>query len=183
MLSNFVFLERAKAAWKATGGAWEYAEQTGQNPLKNDNVRDALLQGYAPRALWRLFATTEQDAIKSMSSGYPQVRGVSDGARLAYTLGFNPVEIEAHQDEARILWKDQQAQRAAISAYGARYAQAFLGRDTDEMTRVIMEANAKGLPLTSVAKSAQTRMRRERSHDLLTKFGGPGFQARRELED
>lgn len=182
MLSNFVFVERAKAAWKATAGAYEYAEQTGQNPLKNGNIRDALLQGYAPRALWRLFSTTEQDAIKSMSSGYPQIRNVSELGRLAYSVGLNPLEVETQQDAARILWKDQEAQRAAISAYGQRYAQAFLAKDVDEMTRVYLEANAKNIPLTSVAKSAQTRVRREQSQDLLSKYGGEGFFTRQELQ-
>lgn len=183
MLSNFVFLERAKAAFKATKGAFDYGEETGQNPLKNPNVRDALLQGYAPRALWRLFSTTENDAIKSMSSGYPQVRDVSLAGQFAYSLGMNPVEIEAQQDAARYLWKDQQARRDAISAYGQRFAIAFQNRDSDEMTRTVLEANSKGLPLTSIAKSAQTRLRREQQHDLLTKFGAEGYMTRRELED
>jgi hypothetical protein len=182
MLSNFVFVERAKAAWKATKGAFDYADETGQNPLKNPNVRDALMQGYAPRALWRLFATTEQNAIKSMSSGYPQVRNVSAAGRLAYSLGMNPVEIEAQQDAARYLWKDQQARRDAISAYGQRFAIAFQNKDAEEMTRTVMDAQAQGLPLTSIAKSAQTRLRRETQHDLLTKFGGEGHTARMTLE-
>lgn len=182
MLSNFVFLERAKAAWKATAGAYEYAEQTGQNPLKNPNVRDALLQGYAPRALWRLFSTTEGDAIKSMSSGYPQIRNVSGMAQLAYSVGLNPVEIEEQQDAARYLWKDQEAQKAAIGAYGQRFALAMQARDSDEMTRVILEAQARGIPLSSVAKSAQTRMRREQQHDLLSKYGTEGFLTRQELQ-
>lgn len=182
MLSNFVFLERARAAWKATAGAFAYQESTGQNPLRDPNIRDALLQGYAPRALWRLFSTTEGDAIKSMSSGYPQVRDVSSLGQLAYSVGMNPVEIERQQDVARYLWKDQEAQRQAIAAYGQRFAAAFQAKDADEMTRVILDAQAKGIPLTSVAKSAQTRLRREQSQDLLTKFGGEGFMARRQLQ-
>lgn len=182
MLSNFVFLERAKAAFKATKGAFDYADETGQNPLKNPNVRDALMQGYAPRALWRLFSATEQDAIKSMSSGYPQVRNVSLGAKWAYQLGMNPVEIEAQQDAARVLWKDQKAQREAIAAYGQRFAVAFQSRDVEEMNRTVLDAQARGIPLTSVAKSAQTRLRRELQHDLLSKYGGKGFEARRVLE-
>lgn len=182
MLSNFVFLERAKAAWKAAGGAWDYAEQTGQNPLKNPNVRDALMQGYAPRALWRLFSTTEGDAIKSMSSGYPQVRDVSRLGQLAYSLGLNPTEIEEQQDAARYLWKDQQAKREAISMLGSRFAQAQLAGDVDDMQRTISRAIAQGIPMSSVAKSAQTRIRREQQQDLLTKFGGPGWEARNTLE-
>jgi len=183
MLSNFVFLERAKAAFKATKGGWDYAEETGQNPLKNENVRDALLQGYAPRALWRLFSTTEGDAIKSMSSGYPQVRGVSKLGQIAYTLGMNPVEIEEQQDAARYMWREQEAQRAAISAHGQRLADAELNGDIDEVGATINSAMAKGLPMTSIAKSAQTRIRRERRHDLMTKFGYEGDRARMALDE
>ena len=182
MLSNFVFLERAKAAWKATGAAWDYAEENGQNPLKNPNIRDALLQGYAPRALWRLFSSTEGDAIKSMSSGYPQVRGVSPTAQLAYSLGMNPVEIERQQDAARYLWKDQEAKRKAISNLGERFAQAQLARDVEGMDEVIKIAMAQSVPMSSVARSAQTRMRREQQQDLLTKYGNEGQDARRVLE-
>jgi hypothetical protein len=178
MLSNFVFYERAKAAFKATGGAWDYAQETGQNPLENPNVRDALLQGFAPRALWRLFSTTEDNAIKSMSSGYPQIRDVSALGQMAYSLGFNPVEIEAQQDAARYLWREQEAQRAAISQHGVRLANAQLNNDPDEMMATIQSAVSLGLPMTSVTKSAQTRIRREQQQDLLTKYGGEGAMAR-----
>lgn len=183
MLSNFVFYERAMAAWKATRGAWDYAEQTGENPLGNENVRDALLQGYAPRALWRLFSAAEGDAIKSMSSGYPQVRDVSPVARIGYQLGMNPVEIEEQQDVARYLWKDQQARRTAIQQLGKRFADAQMNGDADDMQRTINKAIATGIPMSSVARSAQTRIRREQQQDLLTKFGGPGFMARNTLRE
>lgn len=183
MLSNFVFLERAKAAWKATGDAFEYADKAGQNPLKNPNIRDALLQGYAPRALWRLFSTTENDAIKSMSSGYPQVRDVSKLGQLAYTLGLNPTEIEEQQDTARYLWKDQQAKRAAIQNLGSRFAQAQLAHDVDEMQSVIRIAIAQQIPMSSVARSAQTRLRREQQQDLMSKFGTEGWMARNVIEE
>lgn len=183
MLSNFVFLERAKAAWKATSGAWAYAEENGRNPLKDPNIRDALLQGYAPRALFRLFASAEGDFIKSMSTGYPQVRDVSPIGKLAYGLGFNPVEVEREQDAANYLWKNQEAQRGAIQQLGSRFAQAALVNDGDEMDAVVNLAVARGIPVSSVVKSAQTRMRREEDHDLMTKFGASGFDYRDALQD
>lgn len=178
-LANFAFVERAKAAWKATAGAWDYAEANGQNPLKNPNIRDALLQAYAPRALFRAFATTENNAIKSMSTGYPQVRDVSGAARLAYMVGLNPLEVEEAQTASNYLWDNQQAQRDAIQQMGARFAQAQLAGDSDEMERVVNSALVRGLPISSIAKSAQTRLRREQNSDLLSKYG-PSAQVYRD---
>jgi hypothetical protein len=169
-LANFVFLERAKAAWKATSAAYQYAEENGRNPLKDPNIRDGLLQAYAPRAFFRAFAATEGDYIKSMSTGYPQVRGVSPVARMAYTAGLNPVVVEEYQHVAQALWKDQQAQKQAIHAAGQRFAAAELNGDTEEMERVVERSIAQGLPMTSVAKSAQTIVRREKQSDLLSKY-------------
>lgn len=171
-LSSFVFLERAKAAGKATGAAWDYASNTGQDPLRQGNIRDGLMQAFAPRALFRAFASAEGDYIKSMSSGYPQVRDVSPLSKFFYGMGLNQVEVERQQVAARELWKDQQAQRATIQQMGIQLADAQLNGDFEEMQRISQAAMLRGVPVTSVFKSANTRLRREKQGDVLSRYKG-----------
>lgn len=169
-LMNVVMIERAKQAALSTGAAWDYFEQNGRNPLKDPNLRDQLLAAYAPRALFRAFAAAEGDYIKSMRTGYPQVRGVSPTSQLLYGIGLNQVEVDRMQVAAKELWKDDQAQRAAIAQVGERIAQAQLAGDWEEMNRAVNYGVASGLPMSSVYKSANTRLRREQSGDLLSRY-------------
>jgi hypothetical protein len=171
-LSNFVFLERAKAAGKAVGAAWDYGAANGQDPLRNPNVRDQLMQAFAPRAFFRAFASVEGDYIKSMSTGYPQVRDVSPISKLLYGAGLNQVEVERQQVAARELWKDQTAQRMQIQQLGVALADAQLNGDYDEMERINQRGMGMGLPLSSVYKSARTRLQREQRGDLLSRYKG-----------
>lgn len=179
-LSSFVFAERAKAAWQAVGAAWDYGAANGQDPLKNPNVRDQLMQAFAPRAFFRAFASVEGDYIKSMSTGYPQVRGVSPLSKFLYGAGFNQVEVERQQVAARELWKDDAARRLTEQQMGIALADAKLNGDWDEMERINQRAIAMGVPTTSVYKSAMTRLRREQNQDLLSRYRGQDAQKYRE---
>jgi len=171
-LSSFVFLERAKAAGKAVGGAWDYATANGTDPLRNPNIRDQLMQAFAPRAFFRAFASVEGDYIKSMSTGYPQVRNVSPLSKILYGAGLNQVEVERQQVAARELWKDQEQRRGLIQQLGMQLADAQLNQDFDTMEAVNMRALAMGLPVTSVYKSARTRLQREQNQDIMSRYRG-----------
>jgi hypothetical protein len=170
-LSSFVAWERAKAAGKATGAAWDYAVANGQDPLRNPNIRDQLMQAFAPRAVFRAFASTEGDYIKSMSTGYPQVRDVSPLSKFFYGAGMNQVEVERQQVAARELWKDDQARRKQIEQFGKALADAQLNGDFDEMARINQTAILRGLPVSSIYSSARTRTQREQQQDLLSRYG------------
>lgn len=169
-LSNFVLLERAKEAGKTVGDAWDYYEVNGRNPLKDPNLRDRLLAAYLPRAAYRAAAAVEGDYIKSMKTGYPQVRGVSPTSRLLYGLGLNQVEVDRMQVTAKELWADKTRQDLQMAQLGERLAQAQLAGDFEEMHAVVNAGVAMGLPMSSVLKSANTRLRREQSGDLLSRY-------------
>jgi len=169
-LSSFVFIERARQAGKAVGEAWQYSEGAGQNPLRDSNIRDKLLQGFAPRAIFRAFSSVEGEYVKSMATGYPQVRDVSPLGRFLHGVGFNQVEVERQQVVAKELWKDQQARRMKISQLGVRLADAQLNGDYDDMERVNREIVISGVDSTKVYSSAQTRLRREQESDILSRF-------------
>jgi hypothetical protein len=171
-LSSFVFLERAKAAGKATGAAWDYGVENGTDPLRNANIRDQLMQAYAPRAFFRAFASVEGDYIKSMSTGYPQVRDVSPLSKFLYGAGLNQVDVERQQVAARELWKDKTARRSTIQQLGKALADAQLNKDYDTMEVINQKAVAAGVPVTKVWASARTRVNREQNQDLMSQYKG-----------
>lgn len=169
-LMNIVFLERAKAAGAAIGEAWSLGSDGDMNALRNPNVRDKLLNALAPRAVFRAVSAVEGDYIKSMGTGYPQVRDLSPSARLMHAMGLNQVDVERQQVAARLLYKDQQRERSTVQNLGKVYADAMLNGDFDEMQRVVERSMALGVTTSSVMKSAQTRAKREQSGDAFDRF-------------
>ena len=170
-LSNFVFLERAKTAGKAVGEAWDYFDVNGKNPLQDSNIRDKMLQAFAPRAIFRGFASAEGEYVKSMATGYPQVRDVSPASRMLYGLGLNQVEIERQQVASRELWNQSETRKLKTQQLGIAYADAFLNGDPQDQMEVLNQAVALGIEQSKVVKSAQTRLRREQEGDSLSRYG------------
>lgn len=170
-LSNIVLWERMKAMGKAVGAAWNYSGGTDENALRNPNIRDQLLQAFAPRAIFRAYSAMEGDYIRSMSTGYPQVRGVSGTTQLLHGIGLNTLEVDRQQTAATELWNNEEQQRGQIAALGMEFADAELRDDRDAMTEIAQRTIALGLPQSSVLQSAQTRMRREQESDSLSRFG------------
>ena len=94
MFFGFVHLDRMNAMKKAVGAAVDQWVLGYEHPGANANVRDRLARAFAPKTLWRGFAAAENNAIRSMNTSYPALKNVGLADRLAYTLGFNPVELE-----------------------------------------------------------------------------------------
>jgi hypothetical protein len=168
-MGNFVFIERAKQAARALGGAWDLWSAGDTNPLRDPNTRDRMLQAFAPRAVFRLFAATEGEYVKSMTTGYPQVRNLGS-SRFLQALGLNTVAVERQHVAARELWADQQGRRTMIQNLGIRYADAMLQNDQGEMQDVVDAALGHGIEVSSVVSSAHTRYRRETEGDSLSRF-------------
>ena len=160
-MSNFVFWERGKQMVKWWQDSDAYSDATGKNALADPNLRDQFLSAFAPRAVFRAFSAVEGDYIKSMATGYPQVRDVSLGARMLHGAGFNMVEIEQHQVAAKELWKQQEKRRAMVQNLGKEYAAAQGARDFRAMTDTLKKATLLGIDPTSVVKSGLTRDNRE----------------------
>ncbi len=167
---NIVLLERLKQAGQAIGASASYANETGANPLADPNLRDQLVGALTPRAFFRAASVVEGDYIKSMRSGYPQIRDVNTSTRLLYGLGMNQLEVDKQQIASRELYKDQEATRSAVQALGARFAAAQEAGDSGAMQEVLDQVMVRSLSLDSVMRSAQTRARRETEGDLLSRF-------------
>lgn len=169
-LGNIVVWERAKQLGTAIGGAMAQSSATGGNPLENPNVRDELVAATMPRAVNRIVASVEGDYVRSMRTGYPQVRDVSPAGRMLNALGVNMVEIERQQIASRDLWRDQTRRRELVTGIGSAYAQAALRGDQGEMERLMQRSIVLGLPLSSIMRSAQNYGRRETQSDSLSRY-------------
>lgn len=166
---NVVIWERMKAFGKAAGAAWDYSEVTGENPLRNANIRDQLIAATAPRAVTRLMSSLEGDYVKSMSSGYAQVQGVSPATTLLHAAGLNQLEVERQQVAAREMFNNQEAHRLQIQNLGKALEQAIAGNDSEEQQRIYYLAMAQGLDMGKVIQSARTIGRREEG-DLFSRY-------------
>lgn len=169
-LSNFVFIERAKAAGKAVGAAWDLANGADMNPLRDDKVVSQLMGAFAPRAIFRAYSGIEGEFIRSMSTGYPQIRGLSASSQMLHMAGFNQLEVERQQVAARELFKSQESERSLIASLGQAYAGASEAQDWEEMQRVLDRAQLLSVPLSSVMKSADTRQRREEEGSIFSRY-------------
>lgn len=169
-LGNFVILERMRQLGQALGTAWQVQTEGGTNFLNDPNVRDQLMSALAPRAMFRVSSALEGDYIRSMRTGYPQVRGLSPAERMLHGMGFNVVDVEQQQTAAKQLFSDQQAQRDIIQAHGRLFAQAQLAGNFDEMNRIVQRATLMGWDLDAIMRSADTISRREQESDSLSRF-------------
>lgn len=169
-MSNVVAWQRGKQAFGAIGAAADLWQQTGQNPLKDANIRDRMMSAFAPRAMFRAYSAMEGDYVRSMQSGQPTVRDLPLGAKVLHGAGFNVTEIEKHYIVGEQLYETQQRKRATIQALGETMAQAWIAGDYDAMGQIETRAMASGVDVSSVLKSANTRYRREVLGDHLSRF-------------
>lgn len=170
MMGNVVAWERAKAAFGAVGGAYDLWEGTGQNPLKDGNIRDKMLQAFAPRAVFRAFSAVEGDYVKSMSTGQPSVRDLPVSARLLHAIGFNPVDVENHYIVGETFYKTRETKRDVIQDLGEAFAQARMAGDVESMDLIMRRAMVSNVDMSSVLQSGNTRYRREMYGDHLSQY-------------
>lgn len=168
-LGNVVIWERLKAVGKSVGDAWDYSESTGQNPFANNNIRDAMIAATSPRAFTRLMSSIEGDYVKSMATGYAQVRDVSPATRIMHGLGMNQVEVERQQIAGRELWTKQETRKLETQNLGKALYQAITYNDSEAQQSIYFQAMARGLDLGSVLQSARSINRREEG-DLFSRY-------------
>ena len=169
-LGSFVVYERGKALFKALGQAGTIWNATGENPMKDPNVVDAMLGATMPRVVHRVASVIEGEYVKSMNTGYPMATDISPAGKMMHGFGFNSLEIERAQLVARGLWKDQEARQEMTQGLGQTYANAWLEGDSYRMDLAIKQAMVHQIELSKVLKSAQTRIRREQEGDLMSRY-------------
>lgn len=168
MLTNSITIERAKQLGKAVSAAASRSV-AGENPFTDPNIRDQFIAATMPRAISRAASVVEGEYVKSMGTGYPQMRDPSFSAKMLHGLGMNAVEIERHQVAARMLYKNQEARKADTTNHGKAYASAIAADDAEEADRVLISAMARQLDISAVMRSASNFERREEG-DLLARY-------------
>jgi len=169
-LMSLAMWNRAKMIGTTLMKANEFHSATGMNPLQDPNIRDMGMQALTPRFFIRAMSITEEDYVRSMSTGYPQVRDVSGVGRMLHGMGVNVVEIESMQETSQLLYKHKEKMDSTVRGLGRAYYDAITEGDSEEAQRIVTRAIGLSVPLDKVAKSAMAIKKREETGDILSRY-------------
>lgn len=165
---SLVQADRGKAIANAFQGGMDYMEATGQNPLSDPNTRDMLARAVTPKTLYRGLQVTQDGAIKSLTTGNPVVKNLGPIDQYLFQLGFNPVKLERAYAVADELWTDQTKMKKAVQTMGEALSHAYERNDQKEMQAIVGNALALGVDLSSVERSAMSRLAKQEG-DIITR--------------
>jgi hypothetical protein len=161
--ANFFFsimaMERAKNMGRALGRGWNDQVVLGMNPFQDRVFQQQMMQGFAPRSLYRAWEAMSQDTLRSAATGYPLVKEFGFGARVMHSLGFRDTDIAIQYAAYESLMRDRNAMRDRVSGFGEAYANASMNGDRVLMQQLLQQAAISGVDISSVMRSAQARMR------------------------
>lgn len=177
-LFSMAHWDRVNAAGKAFSAAMDHFNATGETPLADPNTRDMFLRAFAPKTVYRAAQAAEEGIISSTTTGYPILKGVSDVDQWLFRLGFNPLEIEKAYAVSDEMWKDQEAHRAAIQAFGKAMAEAYSMKDQREMDMIAQRAVMQGIDLSSIERSAMSRLSKAEADVITRSFDDAAIEER-----
>jgi hypothetical protein len=157
-LFSFAALERAKYIRQAAGAAFDSYNATGDNPVKDPLVRDALIRAFMPTTIYRSIAAMEDQQIKSLNSGLPITKDAGMVERVLYAFGFNPLQLEKTYAVASEAQASNDSRKAAVTKNGQLLADAMLNGDGEKASSILRLAAVQGLDISSVMRSARARM-------------------------
>lgn len=160
MIFSFAAFDRMKALSGATKDAISAARTTGESPFEDENVRLELVRALAPRTIYRAMSLSQDQAVRSMSTGYDVTAPLGLGGALLYSAGFNPTELEKTYEVYNAVRDDQEKKRALVKELGQTLAQAQEAGDDRLANRVFVRAMALGVDTSSVLRSAKARTKR-----------------------
>lgn len=170
LLFTFAQLDRMKYLGKALGTAIDSWAATGEHPGQDANVRDLLVRALGPKTLYRLMQVIGDGDLRSLSTGYPVMNNIDMRQRALFALGLNPTEIDRTYAVADELWRDQEKMKLMVQTYGSAWAEAQLEGDGEAMEKIIRNAVAQGVDISSVIRSAHARLRKSREPQLDRQF-------------
>jgi len=160
---SVVTWDRMKKLGQAVGGAFDNWQATGEHPAHNQQVRDMLIQAFAPTTIHKTFATINQNGdITSAASGYPIAKDVSPAHRVLYSFGFHPVELDRGQAISQELYSSQEKLRGRVNDLGKAWAHAQTIGNGEQLGLIMRQAMVWGLDASSVIKSAMAIMDKSR---------------------
>lgn len=173
MLFSLAYLDRMNYAGQAFGQAVDTWTTTGQHPGADKNTTDLLMRAFAPRTMYKVAQTIQDETLRSLGTGYPVVSGLSGFERVMHGMGLPPLAIEKAYRAGDELWASQDAMRNAIQAFGKQYAAAVQEEDWATMDALIARAIAQGVPVGSVVASGKARLAKGQE-DMIERQFSPG---------
>ena len=167
-MMSLVHMDRVNAAGKFFSHAGDHMAATGESPFSDPNSRDMFFRAFAPKTLYRLAATTEDGGIKSLGTGNPVLKDVGMMGQIFFSLGFNPLQVEKAYAVSEELWADQAKMKKAVQTYGEAMAQAYTAGDMRMVENIAMRAMTEGVDISSIERSAMSRMAKQEA-DVLTR--------------
>lgn len=170
-----VVMDRAKYMSMAVGQSFSNWQATREmHPASDPQVNMMLWRAFAPRTLYRLYQSVQDDTINSFSSGYPilKAKDTSLADKLYNAMGIPTVEISKKYEAAEQLYREKARRSALVSAHGEAYAQAMDSNDSRMQWEIIQSAISAQIDVGSVMKSAAERTKRHDS-DVTGRTGAP----------
>lgn len=164
--TNIALMDRAMVLGDAIGSSIDKARATGQHPIDSSSVRDLWYRALAPRTLYRSLALSKDGGLRSLQTGNRLLSDISMPERVAYTVGFAPLDLQKFYDVSSELWRDQNKIRERIGTYGDILSEARQEGNHYLQMQILRDAMTEGLPLESVWKSADRRVYQDQT-DLL----------------
>jgi hypothetical protein len=158
LLTSFAFLGQLQTAGKAAMTSMD-SFKTGRNPFADPLFRDQLSRATLPRTVYRAIAAGEDNAIRSLQTGY-DVSKVSVYEATLYGFGFNPVQVDKAYAAVSDMKNDQRKARERQTAFGRAIAESLDAGDSVLATRMYYRAMAEGVDMSSLARSVDTRRQR-----------------------
>jgi hypothetical protein len=170
LLTSFAIWDRMRTLGRAMDTGME-AMSVGAAPFQDPLFRDQLSRALLPRTIYRGIAAAEDNAIRSLQSGYKVVDDVSLGTAALYAAGFNPVLLDKTYAAYEEVRNDEQKRRDRIKAYGRGIAEAMDAGDEGRAGQLLARGMAEGLDISSISRSVTARTTRLEQTQLESQLG------------
>ena len=179
MLFTFAHEERVKALGRSIGASIDNWQATGEHPASSEIARGAMARAVMPKAFYRGLQVYDNPGLKSLTTGYPIIdEPLGPWNKVLYTMGLQPAEIERGYLQFDTLMHEKEARQAAISRYGTALAEALTSQDTRLYDKVISGVLADGVDISSVTRSAMSRLDKADKGMLERNFGEAQMSAK-----
>lgn len=168
-MMSFPNWQRAHDLGKAVGTAFDDWANTGINPAKNPAVRQQLAVALAPKLMQRYMSRTE-DRVLSLRTGNQIESGLTPYEQLLYSVGMTPKNLAIDYAKQNELWANQDNMRAALTSMGRAWKEAQEHQDYDALMALTKQAMVKGIPVESIARSAETQKQKENTDLIKRQF-------------
>ena len=158
MLFSFVHWNRAQAAGRTVGSAFDHWSTTGEHPFASQKVRDQAIQAFAPKTFARAASIVQGDAIKSLKTGDLLLKDLNTAETMMHTLGLTSRRVALSHAVNEELFKNKTAMQNKVKAYGQAWSEMQEDRDYNGLQELRKKAFVEGVDISSILRSSQTRL-------------------------